>query len=180
MPEGVGGVAPNLCDEEARRQVAEVRHELRNYQAVNDIKAENLKSDFDRTAKEVKEETKRVAQTVKEETQRIATVVKEDAAASAKTIKTDFEVKHGELARSLSKIESLLKWAGSLIISLILGVLGWSLLQQITNNAQQQKDLQAQIKLLEQQERARVLQQPEQRVLPPSAAETALAAERAR
>ncbi len=169
MPEGVGGAPDNLCDNEARRQVAEVRHELRNFQAVSEIKQENLKNDFERTAKEVKAELIRSSEDTKS-----ATVE------SAKAVKKDFEAKHNELTTNLQKIESLLKWAGSLLITLILGVLGWSLLQQITNNSQQQKDLQAQIKLLEQQERARMLQQPEMRVLPPSAAESALAAERGR
>jgi hypothetical protein len=163
MPEGLAGGATRICDDIARQQVAEVRHELRNYQSVNDIKAQNLKTDLERTASEVKTELTRTAQELKS-----------NQAASAATVKADFEAKHGEVTTAISKIESLLKWAGSLIITLILGVLGWSLLQQITNNQQQQKDLQSQIKLLEQQERARQLQLPEARMLPPSAAETAL------
>lgn len=144
MPEGLNGSADN----EARRQVAEVRHELRNFMAVSDIKTQNLRDEFERSAKDVKEATIAAAKTVKEEGEK-----------SAETIKTNFEVKHTELQCSLGKIESLLKWAGSLIVSLILGVLGWSLLQQVQSNEQQKKDLQSQIKLLEEQEHTRLLVQ---------------------
>jgi len=146
MPEGINSGTAELCDNVARRAVAEVRHELRNFQAVSDIKVENLKVDLDRTAREVKGELERTAQDLKS-----------DTAKSAASVKTNFEEKHATLTTALTKIESLMKWAGSLIVSLILGVLGWSLLQQVQNNEQQKRDLQSQIKLLEEQDRTRLL-----------------------
>jgi uncharacterized protein HemX len=102
-------------DAEARRDIADVRHELRNHKAVTDIKADNLKKEVDE--------------------------------------------KDTALKGSLDEIKSLMKWAGSLIITLIIGVLGWSLVQQYQANEQQKTDLEQQIRLLQEQERTRAIAQ---------------------
>ena len=114
MPEG-------LIDSTARREVAEVRHELRNYCAVNDIKHKNLEDDV--------------------------------------------AARDGKLTKALEEIKSLMKWAGSLTISLIIGVLAWSLVQQYQANEQQKRDLEQQIRLLQEQERTRAIAEENRRVL---------------
>lgn len=57
----------------------------------------------------------------------------------------------------IDRVESVIKWAGSLLVTLLLSVLGWSVVQQITANQMQQQELKRQIELLEAQEQVRVL-----------------------
>lgn len=109
MPERIA----ECCDDVARREVADVRHELRNHKAVAEIKAENLKKEVDSKAIDVK--------------------------------------------ASIDEVRSLMKWAGSLIITLIIGVLGWSLVQQYQANEQQKNDLEQQLRLLQEQDQARAI-----------------------
>lgn len=103
-------------DTQARTDLADIRHELRNYRAVNDLKGDNLRSEMHTR----------------------------DAATAA----------------ALAEIKSLMKWAGSLIISLIIGVLGWSLVQQYQANEQQKKELESQLRILQEQERSRIISAP--------------------
>jgi hypothetical protein len=69
------------------------------------------------------------------------------------------EVKLTNMEKSISRIESALKWAGGLIVSLLLTVLGWAVIQQINANESQKNELRQQQILLQQQ-----LQQEEERV----------------
>ena len=62
---------------------------------------------------------------------------------------------HKETNEKIDKIESAIKWAGGLIVSLVLSVLGWAVLQQINANESQKKEMAQQIELLKQQESAR-------------------------
>lgn len=73
-------------------------------------------------------------------------------------LQKEVATEHKSLTDSLVEIKSLMKWAGSLIITLIIGVLGWSLVQQYQANEQSKKDLEAQIKLLQEQEKTRAAQ----------------------
>jgi hypothetical protein len=63
---------------------------------------------------------------------------------------------HAESNTKIDKIESAIKWAGGLIVSLVLSVLAWAVLQQINANESQKKEMAQQIQLLQSQERARV------------------------
>lgn len=78
----------------------------------------------------------------------------------------------------IDRLESGLKWAGGLIVSLVLTVLGWAVVQQINANEAQKKEMAQQIELLQQQERARVQARSEilSRLPPAGAAEAALTA----
>lgn len=57
----------------------------------------------------------------------------------------------------LDRQEGIMKWAGGLLFSLILAVLGWSLLQQISANSAQMENNEKQIELLRERDRTRVL-----------------------
>lgn len=84
------------------------------------------------------------------------------------------DVTHSITNTKIERVESAIKWAGGLIISLMLTVLGWSVLQQINANESQKKEMAQQIELLRQQEatrnatRAEILSR-----LPPSGAQAA-------
>lgn len=71
-------------------------------------------------------------------------------------LNTTMEAKHNSQSAKLDQMYSALKWAGGLIISLILTVLGWSLIQQINANEAAKKDMQQQIDLLKAQEAERL------------------------
>jgi cytoskeletal protein RodZ len=71
-------------------------------------------------------------------------------------IHNKIDTTHTETNGKIDKLESGLKWAGGLVVSLILSVLGWAVLQQINANEAQKKDMAQQIQLLQSQERARV------------------------
>lgn len=66
---------------------------------------------------------------------------------------TKLEMKN--LGDAVGRLESAIKWAGGLVVSLILGVLGWAVLQQINTNETQKREMQQQINLLKEQEAAR-------------------------
>lgn len=57
--------------------------------------------------------------------------------------------RHNALQSSIEEIKSILVWVGGVLITLILGVLGWSLVQQYNANEAQKLALQAQISALE-------------------------------
>lgn len=81
---------------------------------------------------------------------------------------------HKETNEKIDKIESAIKWAGGLIVSLVLSVLGWAVLQQINANESQKKEMAQQIELLKQQEAVRAQTRTEiLSRLPPRTAETA-------
>jgi hypothetical protein len=61
---------------------------------------------------------------------------------------------HESVSEKIDQIQSGLKWAGTLIITLLLSVLGWSVLQQINANEAQKAELQNQIELLRASQRA--------------------------
>lgn len=77
-----------------------------------------------------------------------------DQKIDTKTVETNTKI-DGTNSK-IDEIKSALKWAGGLIVSLILTVLGWAVAQQLNSNEAQKKDMQQQIQLLQQQERARV------------------------
>lgn len=62
------------------------------------------------------------------------------------------EVKLTNMEKSIARIESALKWAGGLIVSLLLTVLGWAVVQQINANESQKNELRQQVLLLQQQQ----------------------------
>lgn len=60
--------------------------------------------------------------------------------------------RHSAVLANIARLESALKWAGGIIVSLTLTVLGWALLQQFNANEAQKKDLQQQLDLLRAQQ----------------------------
>lgn len=84
-------------------------------------------------------------------------------------------VRHATVVANLARLENALKWAGSIIISLMLTVLGWAVVQQINANEAQKKDMQQQLELLQAQEIQRRLDQTSAEA---RAAESAAAARR--
>lgn len=61
---------------------------------------------------------------------------------------------------SIAELKAIVKWAGGLIISLIITVLGWSLVQQLNANEAQKKWMADQIILLQQRAADSVPTQP--------------------
>lgn len=82
------------------------------------------------------------------------------------------ESNHKAVTEKVEEIRKAILWAGGLVISIMLSVLGWAVLQQISANEAQKQELQQQIKLLQETDRARLLQL-ENDQLSASAAETA-------
>ncbi len=64
--------------------------------------------------------------------------------------------RHEVLEGAVGELKSALKWAGGLVVSLILTVLGWAVMQQLNANESQKKEMAQQIEILQSQERARV------------------------
>lgn len=95
-------------------------------------------------------------------------------------INTKIETTHNETNEKIDKIESAIKWAGGLIVSLMLTVLGWAVVQQLNANEATKKDMSQQIKILEQQEAARAATRAEilSRLPEPRTAEAADTADR--
>lgn len=54
--------------------------------------------------------------------------------------------------KGFEEVKSILKWAGGLIISLILTVLGWALVQQVNANDAQRSDMKQQLELIRERE----------------------------
>lgn len=87
------------------------------------------------------------------------------------------EARHKSLAENFGELKGQLKWVGGLVVSLIMSAMGWMLLQQNASNETQKKDLQTQVKLLQEQDRARIEYRQEVLArLPPSAPESTDAA----
>lgn len=65
------------------------------------------------------------------------------------------EQRHAQHADKITELTSSLKWAAGLVVSLVLAVLGWSLVQQYNANEATKNDLQQQVNLLKAQEAER-------------------------
>lgn len=93
---------------------------------------------------------------------------------------TKIDTTHAETNSKIDKIEGAIKWAGGIIISLMLAVIGWAVTQTLSANESQSKEMKQQIELLKQQESARVNARAEilSRLPPASATESAITADR--
>lgn len=78
--------------------------------------------------------------------------MEESAAARHTALVEASDARHLTLNGNLQRLESMFKWAGSLIITAMISVLGWSVLQQINANEAQRLDMQRQLELLQAQE----------------------------
>ena len=67
------------------------------------------------------------------------------------------ELQLDQVTSLVRMVVSILKWAGGLIVSLLLTVLGWSVVQQVNANEAQKQDLQRQIQLLSAQREVEAL-----------------------
>jgi hypothetical protein len=67
------------------------------------------------------------------------------------------ELQLDQVTSLVRMVVSILKWAGGLIVSLLLTVLGWSVVQQFNANEAQKHDLQRQIQLLSAQREVEAL-----------------------
>jgi hypothetical protein len=67
------------------------------------------------------------------------------------------DVTHADTSGRIDEIKNAIKWAGSLIITLMITVLGWAVVQQLNANEAQKDEMRRQIILLQQQEIARKL-----------------------
>jgi len=89
------------------------------------------------------------------------------------------EIKLDNVLKVVAELKSQLKWAGGLIVMLFISTLTWSLTQQYNANEAQKKDMQQQLDMLREQERARNASRAEiMSRLPPGGPETALTADR--
>jgi hypothetical protein len=61
---------------------------------------------------------------------------------------------HATTDGKIDRLESILKWAGGLIIMLFLSTLTWSLAQQYNSNEATKRDLQQQVELLKMQQQS--------------------------
>ncbi len=96
-----------------------------------------------------------------------------------KLIHQKIDTTHADTNTKIDKIEAAIKWAGGIIISLMLTVIGWAVMQTLNANEAQSKEMKQQIELLQQQERARVATRAEiLSRLPPGTPEAAGTADR--
>ena len=65
-----------------------------------------------------------------------------------------FQIKLDQVVTSLDELKNILKWAGGLIVTLMISFMSWSALQQYNANETQKRDLQQQITLIKSQEQA--------------------------
>lgn len=64
------------------------------------------------------------------------------------------DVKLTQITDDIKEVKSALKWAGGLIISLMISFMAWAALQQYNANETQKADLQKQVNLLKTQDEA--------------------------
>lgn len=57
--------------------------------------------------------------------------------------------RHSTIQDSIKEVKTMLTWVGGVLISLIISVLGWSLVQQYNANEATQKALQEQVRVLQ-------------------------------
>lgn len=69
------------------------------------------------------------------------------------TMDKKIDAHHNDQSAKLERLESILKWAGGLIVMLFLSTLTWSLAQQYNANEASKKDMAQQIELLQAQQR---------------------------
>lgn len=85
-------------------------------------------------------------------------------------------IKLDTLDSKMDRLESIIKWAGGLIVMLVISTLSWSLAQQYNANESTKKDLQAQVQLLREQQRNGLIARDERQEilsrLPSGGAET--------
>lgn len=65
-----------------------------------------------------------------------------------------FEIKLQQVVASLDELKNILKWAGGIIVTLMISFMSWSALQQYNANESQKRDLQQQLTLIKNQEDA--------------------------
>lgn len=65
-----------------------------------------------------------------------------------------FEIKLTQVASSIDELKNILKWAGGLIVTLMISFMTWSALQQFNANEAQKADLQQQLDIIKSQETA--------------------------
>lgn len=65
-----------------------------------------------------------------------------------------FELKLERVVASLEELKNILKWAGGIIVTLMISFMSWSALQQYDANEAQKRDLQQQLDILQKQEDA--------------------------
>jgi len=107
----------------------ETRHELKNYMQITDYKLDGLGKKTDELVKKIDEKNDELA--------------------------TKVEEKHKAVLGVIGELKSILKWAGGLVVMLFISTLTWSLAQQYNANESQKKDMQQQLDILREQERAR-------------------------
>jgi DNA repair exonuclease SbcCD ATPase subunit len=61
---------------------------------------------------------------------------------------TVFDIRLGQISKSIEELKNILKWAGGLIVTLMISFMSWSALQQYNANETQKRDLQNQVELL--------------------------------
>jgi len=107
----------------------ETRHALNNYIQITDYKLDGLGKKHDDLAKKIDDKNDELALKVEE--------------------------KHKAVLDVIGELKSILKWAGGLVVMLFISTLTWSLAQQYSANEAQKKDMQQQLDILREQERAR-------------------------
>lgn len=86
-----------------------------------------------------------------------------------KNLRQIVDIKLEQIKGDIGDLRNILKWAGGLIVSLMLSFMAWALLQQYNANEAAKNDLQQQLNLLRTQQEQRRLEQ-----LPPSAPQPAV------
>lgn len=71
-----------------------------------------------------------------------------------KSARQVLDIKLEQLTSDIQDLKNALKWAGGLIISLMISFMAWAALQQYNANEQQKNDLQQQVNLLKSQDEA--------------------------
>jgi len=127
----------------------ETRHQLVNYMQITDYKLDSLGKKHDQMAEQIDKKNEELAVKVEE--------------------------KHAAVLSVIGELKSILKWAGGLVVMLFISTLTWSLAQQYSANEAQKKDMQQQLDILREQERARNASRAEilQRLPAPGAAQPA-------
>lgn len=64
------------------------------------------------------------------------------------------DIQLAQLTKDIGELKNALKWAGGLIISLMISFMGWAALQQYNANEEQKRNLQEQVNILASQEKA--------------------------
>ncbi|MGN6819309.1 MAG: hypothetical protein ACTHJR_11635 [Sphingomonas sp.] len=76
-----------------------------------------------------------------------------DANAALERHEAECAQRYQRLDEGLDRVEGIIKWAGGLIVTLIISVLGWALVQQWNANEAQKRDLQQKIEMMQEAQR---------------------------